>query len=149
MSLIKLELRMSIIFMLFLILGLSSFTSASILGTNELHQPRLSTSRALLQHQKPCPRNFKNQNYTIITSKCKAPKYPAIPCCNALKEFACPFVHQLNDLTNQCAQTMFSYINLMGGYPPGLFANECKGKRGLECGHVPREKELTVEGGDA
>ncbi|KAH9620234.1 hypothetical protein KSS87_019016 [Heliosperma pusillum] len=52
MSLIKLELRMSIIFMLFLILGLSSFTSASILGTNELHQPRLSTSRALLQHQK-------------------------------------------------------------------------------------------------
>ncbi|GAY37709.1 hypothetical protein CUMW_031130 [Citrus unshiu] len=29
---------------------------------------------------------------------------------------------------------MFSYINLYGKYPPGLFASEClKGKRGLEC----------------
>lgn len=30
---------------------------------------------------------------------------------------------------------MFSYINLSGKYPPGLFASECReGKLGLECG---------------
>ncbi|KAI8557381.1 hypothetical protein RHMOL_Rhmol04G0006600 [Rhododendron molle] len=29
---------------------------------------------------------------------------------------------------------MFSYINLYGKYPPGLFASECKdGKQGLAC----------------
>ncbi|KAH0436143.1 hypothetical protein IEQ34_026463 [Dendrobium chrysotoxum] len=41
---------------------------------------------------------------------------------------------QLNDLTNDCATTMFSYINLYGKYPPGLFAYECReGKEGLDC----------------
>lgn len=34
---------------------------------------------------------------------------------------------------------MFSYINLYGKYPPGLFANECKeGKEGLDCSTVPQ-----------
>lgn len=29
---------------------------------------------------------------------------------------------------------MFSYINLYGKYPPGLFASECRDKKeGLEC----------------
>lgn len=33
---------------------------------------------------------------------------------------------------------MFSYINIYGKYPPGLFANECKeGKEGLDCSTVP------------
>ncbi|KAK9733184.1 hypothetical protein RND81_04G049500 [Saponaria officinalis] len=137
----NLESKMSIIFLL-TILGLfisasasDAFISASVF--DQLHQPRLSTSRALLQAQKPCPINFENQNYTIITSRCKGPRYPATTCCDAFKNFACQFADQLNDLTNQCAQTMFSYINLNGGYPPGLFANECKdSKRGLECGVV-------------
>ncbi|ESR66003.1 hypothetical protein CICLE_v10009724mg [Citrus x clementina] len=41
---------------------------------------------------------------------------------------------QINDLTTDCATTMFSYINLYGKYPPGLFASECREeKRGLEC----------------
>ncbi|XP_074310826.1 GPI-anchored protein LLG1-like [Silene latifolia] len=115
-----------------------SFISSSVLGTDQLDQPRLSTSRALLQAQKPCPINFENQNYTIITSKCKGPRYPAAECCPSFTDFACQFSDELNDLTNQCAQTMFSYINLNGGYPPGLFANECKGsKRGLECKATP------------
>ncbi|KAG1364275.1 putative GPI-anchored protein LLG1 [Cocos nucifera] len=33
---------------------------------------------------------------------------------------------------------MFSYINLYGRYPPGLFASECKeGKEGLICPAEP------------
>ncbi|KAL2937752.1 GPI-anchored protein LLG2 [Bienertia sinuspersici] len=81
-----------------------------------------------------CPINFENQNYTIITSQCKGPKYSADICCKAFKEFACPFSEELNDMSNNCASTMFSYINLYGKYPPGIFANECKeGKNGLEC----------------
>ena len=32
---------------------------------------------------------------------------------------------------------MFSYINIYGKYPPGLFANQCKeGKEGLDCNQV-------------
>lgn len=81
-----------------------------------------------------CPVNFEFANYTIITSKCKGPKYPADLCCSALKEFACPYAEDINDGSNDCASTMFSYINLYGKYPPGLFASECReGKNGLEC----------------
>ena len=81
-----------------------------------------------------CPVNFEFLNYTIITSKCKGPKYPSDLCCGAFKEFACPYADVLNDLTNECASTMFSYINLYGKYPPGLFASECReGKLGLAC----------------
>lgn len=81
-----------------------------------------------------CPVDMEGQNYTILTSKCKGPKYPAALCCEALLEFCCGFVDELNDMTNNCAETMFSYINLYGQYPPGLFANQCKeGKDGLSC----------------
>ncbi|KAL0306184.1 UNVERIFIED_CONTAM: GPI-anchored protein LLG1 [Sesamum radiatum] len=85
-----------------------------------------------------CPVNFEFQNYTIITSKCKGPQYPPNLCCSALKDFACPFADEINDITNDCASTMFSYINLYGKYPPGLFASECReGKLGLECPAPP------------
>lgn len=81
-----------------------------------------------------CPVNFEFMNYTIITSQCKGPKFPVKECCSAFLDFACPYTEQLNDLSNDCATTMFSYINLYGQYPPGLFANQCKGgKEGLEC----------------
>jgi hypothetical protein len=81
-----------------------------------------------------CPVSFEFQNYTIITSQCKGPDYPATQCCAALVEFACPFSVEINDSTNDCASTMFSYINTYGQYPPGLFASECKGdKNGLPC----------------
>ncbi|KAK8955483.1 GPI-anchored protein LORELEI [Platanthera guangdongensis] len=93
-----------------------------------------SMGRSLLQATTSCPINFEFMNYTIITSKCKGPQYRAELCCTALKEFACPYTEQLNDLTNDCASTMFSYINLYGKYPPGLFAYECReGKDGLDC----------------
>ena len=81
-----------------------------------------------------CPVNFEFLNYTVITSECKGPHYPADRCCSSFKDFACPYADMLNDLTNDCASTMFSYINLYGRYPPGLFASECReGKEGLEC----------------
>ncbi|KAK8969378.1 GPI-anchored protein LORELEI [Platanthera guangdongensis] len=73
-------------------------------------------------------------NYTIFTSKCKGPQYAPDLCCSALKEFACPYTNEINDLTNDCASTMFSYISLYGKYPPGLFSSECReGKSGLNC----------------
>lgn len=82
--------------------------------------------------------NFEFLNYTIITSQCKGPRFPADKCCGAFKEFACPYVEQINDLTTDCASTMFSYINLYGRYPPGLFASECReGKLGLACDALP------------
>ncbi|XP_021745012.1 GPI-anchored protein LLG1-like isoform X2 [Chenopodium quinoa] len=106
---------------------------ASASATDQLH-PCLSIARTLLQAQQGCPVNFEILNYTIITSRCKGPKYPPNICCEAFKDFACPYADQLNDQTNNCATTLFSYINLYGHYPPGLFANECRDtKRGLEC----------------
>ncbi|KAG5021172.1 hypothetical protein JHK87_017027 [Glycine soja] len=96
------------------------------------------TARNLLQAKKSCSVNFEFLNYTVITSKCKGPHYPPKECCGAFKEFACPYVDVLNDLTNECASTMFSYINLYGKYPPGLFASEChEGKLGLACPALP------------
>lgn len=85
-----------------------------------------------------CSVNFEFLNYTIITSKCKGPRYPPKECCGAFKEFACPYADVINDLTNECASTMFSYINLYGKYPPGLFSSECReGKLGLSCPALP------------
>lgn len=81
-----------------------------------------------------CSVNFEFMNYTIITSQCKGPQYLPKLCCQAFKDFACPYADELNDPSNDCATTMFSYINLYGKYPPGLFASECReGKDGLAC----------------
>ncbi|KAG8498311.1 hypothetical protein CXB51_006869 [Gossypium anomalum] len=85
-----------------------------------------------------CDEDFTKKNYTIITSSCKGPEYPKNNCCRALKDFACPFSEKVNDLTNDCARTMFSYINLYGKYPPGLFAHLChEGQKGLACDADP------------
>ncbi|XP_056851630.1 GPI-anchored protein LLG3-like isoform X2 [Raphanus sativus] len=96
-----------------------------------------ATSRALLQAKTPCKEDFASKNYTIITSRCKGPNYPAKACCSAFKDFACPFAEALNDEKTECASTMFSYVNIYGRYPPGIFANMCKeGKEGLDCTDV-------------
>lgn len=127
-------------FILFTSIPSATPTSLSV----EIMEPRLTTGRSLLQAQKGCPVNFENLNYTIITSKCKGPKYPAKLCCDAFKGFACPYADQLNDQTNNCATTMFSYINLYGKYPPGLFANECRdSKRGLECTDAQSKAQIS------
>ncbi|ONK61872.1 uncharacterized protein A4U43_C08F34450 [Asparagus officinalis] len=110
-------------------------------------QAQRSTGRNLLQTRKSCSVNFEFMNYTIITSKCKGPLYPAKLCCDALKDFACPYADEINDVTNECASTMFSYINLYGKYPPGLFASECKeDKIGLVC---PAESPKAAQDADA
>ncbi|KAI8008419.1 GPI-anchored protein LLG1 [Camellia lanceoleosa] len=107
-----------------------------------------SISRNLLQTKKSCPVDFEFKNYTIITSQCKGPKYPPNICCAAFKEFACPYVDELNDLTNDCASTIFSYINLHGKYPAGLFSREChEGKRGLECPPTSSTESANVSSG--
>ncbi|XP_008805529.1 GPI-anchored protein LLG1-like [Phoenix dactylifera] len=108
--------------------------AASTFISDDVFQCHGPTGRSLLQTKKSCPVNFEFLNYTIITSKCKGPQYSAKLCCGAFKEFACPYAEELNDSTNDCASTMFSYINLYGKYPPGLFASECReGKEGLAC----------------
>ncbi|KAL5200434.1 hypothetical protein ABZP36_021637 [Zizania latifolia] len=105
-----------------------------------------TTMRNLLQAKKNCPVNFESQNYSIITSKCKSP-YPANLCCAAFTEFACPFSNDLNDESNSCASTMFTYINFHGKYPPGLFANECKGdKNGLPCNNNQNASSTSSSG---
>ncbi|GMJ11605.1 hypothetical protein HRI_004829700 [Hibiscus trionum] len=114
----------------FFLLGFSACTSIS----DGVFSSFTATGRNLLQTKKACPVNFEFLNYTIITSRCKGPKFPPQSCCSAFKDFACPHAEQINDLTTDCASTMFSYINLYGKYPPGLFASECReGKLGLAC----------------
>ncbi|PWA68972.1 hypothetical protein CTI12_AA300790 [Artemisia annua] len=81
-----------------------------------------------------CPLNFEFMNYTIITSQCKGPRYPAKLCCDAFNDFACPYSDELNDLSNKCQTLMFSYINVYGNYPLGLFSRRCRDdKQGLVC----------------
>ncbi|KAL1195242.1 GPI-anchored protein LLG1 [Cardamine amara subsp. amara] len=119
----------------FLLLSiLSSFSSSSFISDGVFESQSLVIGRNLLQTKKPCTVNFEFLNYTVITSQCKGPKYPPKECCGAFKDFACPYTDEINDASTDCATTMFSYINLYGKYPPGLFANECKeGKEGLAC----------------
>ncbi|VFQ91725.1 unnamed protein product [Cuscuta campestris] len=90
--------------------------------------------RRLLQSKKNCPVDMEIQNYTAITGQCKGPNYSVQQCCGAFLTVACPLSEYLNDLTTDCASNMFSYINLLGNYPPGLISNLCKGDRvGLPC----------------
>lgn len=119
---------------LVIFLSLLASKSASTFLSEGIFVHHIAQGRNLLQAKTGCPVNFEFQNYTIITSQCKGPQYPPSLCCKAFKEFACPFVDEVNDLSNDCATTMFSYINLYGKYPPGLFASECReGKEGLAC----------------
>ncbi|CAN0922907.1 GPI-anchored protein LLG1 [Linum grandiflorum] len=109
----------------------STFLSDSVFG---LDAGVGGGGRTLLQARKACTVNFEFMNYTVITSQCKGPSYPVKECCSSLKEFACPYIDVLNDLSTDCASTMFSYINLYGKYPPGLFASQCtETKEGLLC----------------
>ncbi|KAJ1699821.1 hypothetical protein LUZ63_008333 [Rhynchospora breviuscula] len=81
-----------------------------------------------------CPVDFKKQNYTILTSKCKGPAYDADRCCSAFKEFACPFAKEINDVEhNNCALRMWDNIQVYK-YPADFFYGKCdECKKGLEC----------------
>ncbi|KAJ6301420.1 hypothetical protein OIU77_015676 [Salix suchowensis] len=131
-----------------LLLLLSLPLSFRVPTFNGVFESHASLGRNLLQTKKACPVNFEFLNYTIITSQCKGPLYLPGRCCGAFKDFACPYADVLNDLTNDCASIMFSYINLYGKYPPGLFANECKeGKLGLACPALPPSELASDQNG--
>ncbi|KAG6469240.1 hypothetical protein ZIOFF_073946 [Zingiber officinale] len=148
------NIRLPTVLLLVVAVSVADSTFISVRALNDLGYlwidnvlgSRGSAGRSLLQAQTSCPIDFENLNYTIITSKCKGPQYPANFCCTAFKEFACPYVDQLNDAANDCATTMFSYINLYGKYPPGLFASECReGKEGLACDALPPGSESAAD----
>lgn len=97
-----------------------------------------------------CPVNFENENYTIVTSQCKGPVYKRDLCCNSFLQIACPYWEHINDEKTNCASTLFSYINLYGKYPPGLFSSMCKGgKDGLSCDHVHKPASQNPSTGQA
>ncbi|AES74690.2 hypothetical protein MtrunA17_Chr6g0452621 [Medicago truncatula] len=116
---------------------LATLVSSSPFITDDIFGSGASSGRSLLQARKACRVNFENfKNYTILTGQCKGPKYAPKVCCESFKQFACPFAEEISDLTTDCANVMFSYINLHGKYPTGLFAKHCKeGKEGLDCGY--------------
>ncbi|KGN44099.1 GPI-anchored protein LLG1-like [Cucumis sativus] len=111
----------------------------SAFKSDEIFESHASTmGRRLLQIKKACPISFEFLNYTIITSKCKGPQYSPKLCCSALTQLVCPYVDALNDMTTDCASTIFSYINIYGKYPPGLFSSICReGAEGLACPPCP------------
>ncbi|KAI3769091.1 hypothetical protein L6452_00188 [Arctium lappa] len=120
--------------LLLLLCCISTCFSSPISISDGVFTSEASIGRNLLQAKKPCPVNFEFMNYTIITSRCKGPQYPPNLCCQAFKDFACPYAEDLNDLSNECSSTMFSYINLYGNYPPGLFSSLCRDEKiGLIC----------------
>ncbi|XP_077237466.1 LORELEI-LIKE-GPI-ANCHORED PROTEIN 1 [Tasmannia lanceolata] len=136
--------RCFVAFVFFLLTGLASSTFIS----DHVFDSHGSTARSLLQTKQSCSVNFEFLNYTVITSQCKGPAYPPTLCCGAFKKFACPYVDEINDLNTDCASTMFSYINLYGKYPPGLFSSECReGRYGLACPALsPQSISHTVNG---
>nr|GLL17606.1 GPI-anchored protein LLG1-like isoform X2 [Ipomoea trifida] len=97
----------------------------------------IGIGRNLLQAKIPCSKNFEFENYTILTSQCKAPYEPLQPCCDAFTQFACPFSQFLNNQSTDCSDLMFNYIDQKSGFPKGLFSN-CKGDQdGLICAAPP------------
>ncbi|KAI3465756.1 hypothetical protein Pfo_022419 [Paulownia fortunei] len=124
------------LFLFFLVVGLASSSYIS----NEVLEPHGSIGRSLLQQKSTCSVDFENMNYTVITSQCKGPNYSPERCCTPLKELLCPIKDQVNDLKSNCADTFFSYVNLYGKYPPGLFAALCReGEQGLDCKDVVQQ----------
>ncbi|KAL8506554.1 hypothetical protein ACS0TY_017444 [Phlomoides rotata] len=130
------ELKQSLLhlFLFFLVLGIASSSYIS----NEVFEPHGTTGRSLLQQKTSCSVDLANMNYTVITSQCKGPNYSRDRCCTPLKQMLCPIKDQINDLKSDCADVFFSYVNLYGKYPPGLFAALCReDAQGLDCANVP------------
>ncbi|XP_073309248.1 GPI-anchored protein LLG1-like [Primulina huaijiensis] len=133
----------------FIVVGLALASSSYI--SNDVVEPHGSMGRSLLQQKTTCSVDFEKMNYSVITSQCKGPNYTPERCCTPLKVLLCPVKDQVNDLKSNCADTFFSYVNLYGKYPPGLFASLCKeGEQGLDCQSVeqpPPSKSKGFRGG--
>ncbi|CAL9226924.1 unnamed protein product [Arabidopsis halleri] len=126
---------MELILLFFLHIALLvSFSSSSSISDSVFESQFSVSGRNLLHAKKKCEVNFEYMDYKSLTKRCKGPAFPAKECCSAFKEFACPYVSEINNMNSDCAQTMFSYMNIYGNYPPGLFANECRERKdGLVC----------------
>ncbi|CAN8326006.1 unnamed protein product [Cochlearia groenlandica] len=125
--------------LLLLVMALLITHSSSNTISDRVFESQTSVSgRNLLNAKKKCEVNFEYMNYTVMTKRCKGPAFPAKECCSAFKAFACPYATYINDMNTDCAKIMFSYMNIYGNYPTGLFANECKEtKKGLICPSPP------------
>ncbi|XP_051135496.1 GPI-anchored protein LLG1-like [Andrographis paniculata] len=133
------------LFLLFLVVAfhLASSSSSHISCSHHISANSIifvyhgNIGRSLLQQKTTCNVDFEHMNYTVITSQCKGPNYTPDRCCPPLKQLLCPYKDQVNDLKSNCADTFFSYVNLYGKYPPGLFASLCKDREeGLSCDGV-------------
>ncbi|KAJ9562702.1 hypothetical protein OSB04_007862 [Centaurea solstitialis] len=93
----------SISIFLLLCCCISTCFSSPVSISDGVFSSEASIGRNLLQAKKPCPVNFRFMNYTIITSRCNGPQYPPNLCCQAFKDFACPYAEDLNDLSNNSA----------------------------------------------
>ncbi|KAM7492251.1 hypothetical protein LguiA_035172 [Lonicera macranthoides] len=124
-----------LLLLLFFLHSPSTSVSGDVFGESQW-----ATGRTLLQQKSDCPINFETLNYTEVTSNCKGPNYKAEPCCKGFKLLACPYSAEITDMKSNCAKTMFSYINLYGKYPPGLFSSMCvEQKEGLDCDQTYKE----------
>ncbi|XP_010448269.1 PREDICTED: GPI-anchored protein LORELEI-like [Camelina sativa] len=113
---------------------LISLSTSSSISDNVFECQTSVSGRNLLNAKKKCEVNFEYMDYKVLTRRCKGPAFPAKECCLAFKDFACRYAIEINDMNSDCAQTMFSYMNIYGNYPPGLFANECRERKdGLVC----------------
>ncbi|GLT53710.1 hypothetical protein SLA2020_269630 [Shorea laevis] len=124
----------SAIFLSFLLMDLSvSSSSPSTFVSDSIFGSHVSSGRNLLQARKACPVNFEFLNYTIITSKCKGPryinlygKYPpglfASECRGGKQGLECPAsppssstgsTHLANDSTSGSQIVCYPYLLLM------------------------------------
>ncbi|KAH0856372.1 hypothetical protein HID58_084633 [Brassica napus] len=112
------------------------YSSRNLLRTTEKFSSQMVFTPCIHQETsfRP-PKKFHFMNYTIITSRCKGPHFQHIECCDAFKEFACPYRNYINDESTDCLTLMLSNIKLYGGYPVGLFSSYCLlyGKQLSDC----------------
>ncbi|KAJ4825463.1 hypothetical protein Tsubulata_047064 [Turnera subulata] len=120
----------------FLLAGLatpSSFISSDVFNVHAQHSP----GRNLAGEPNMCKINFASLDYSEFKGNCKPPLYPTKPCCDALRNFACPHVDDINYIENGCANAMFYNINTHCNYPDGVFFKRCvEEKKGLPCNQV-------------
>lgn len=122
------------------LVAIAFLSVVSAAGNGEIEDGAMGAgipTRHLLQTVQQCPVDFASQNYTIVTSVCNATDINKTACCEAFVIFACPFAQYINDQSNNCDTTMFSYLSAAGNYPTQLFET-CQGdENGLPCPLVP------------